>query len=224
MQTLTATSYGEQGGIVSSPPGIACPPTCDAVFPRGTVVSLTGSPVQPNMEFIYWHVGGFPSVSSSGVPGAAGGPPSLAEITDPKNAGTVPCAPGPDGGGAAALINPCQLTLSADVYINAIFRTSGLEVGKPKLQRNLRAGTAHLALQLPAAGQLSLGGVGVRPWQAPRSAHGTVRVPIVAHGPAAARLRRSGRTKVALRLTYTAFDRKPETTTRHVTLLRRLPR
>jgi hypothetical protein len=223
MQTLTATSFGEQGGIVSSPPGIACPPTCDAVFPRGTVVSLTGSPVRPNMEFIYWHVGGFPSVSSSGVPGAAGGPPSLAEITDPKNAGPVPCAPGPSGA-AAALINPCQLTLSTDVYINAIFRTSGLEVGEPKLQRNLRAGTAQLALRLPAAGKLSLGGGGVRPWQAPRSAHGTVRVPIVARGNAAARLRRTGRTKVALRLTYTAFDRKPETATSHVTLLRRLPR
>lgn len=223
MQTLTATSYGEQGAIVSSPPGIACPPTCDAVFPRGTVVSLTGSPVRPNMEFIYWHVGGFPSASYSGIPGAAGGPPSLAEITDPENAGPVPCAPGPDGA-TAALINPCLLTLSADVYINAIFRTSSFDIGKPKLQRNLRDGTAQLALRLPAPGKLSLVGAAVRPWQAPGSVHGTVRVPIVARGNAAARLRRSGRTKVALLLTYTSFDRKPESATRHVTLLRRLPR
>ncbi len=223
MQTLTATSYGEQGLIVSSPPGIACPPTCDAAFPRGTSVSLTGSPLRSNMEFIYWHVGGFPSGSSSGVPGAAPGPPSLAEITDPKNAGPVPCAPG-SGGTAAALTNPCQLTLSADVYINGIFRTSDFEVGKLKLKRNLGTGTAKLLLALPARGKLSVGGAGVRPWQARQPAHGTERVPIVARGAAASRLRRSGRTKVALRFTFTAFDRKPTTAVRRVTLLRRLPR
>ena len=221
MQTLTATSYGEQGGIVSSPPGISCPPTCDAVFPRGTAVSLTGSPMRPNMEFIYWHVGGFPSASSSGVPGAAPGPPSLAEITDPKNAGPVPCAPGP-GGAAAALINPCQLTLSADVYINAIFRTTDFEVGKPKLQRNLRAGTAQLALRLPATGNLSLNGGGVRPGKHPIGSR-DVRVPIVARGTAAARLRHSGRTKVTLRLTYTAFDRNRRPPASHPPVLRRLP-
>ncbi len=223
MQTLIATSFGEQGLIVSSPPGIACPPTCGAAFPRGTSVSLTGSPSRPNMEFIYWHVGGFPSGSSSGVPGAAPGPPSLAEITNPKNAGPVPCAPGPDGA-AAALVNPCRLTLSGDVYINGIFRTTDFEVGKLKLKRNLRTGTAKLLLRLPASGKLSLGGGGVHPWQARQPAYGTERVPIVARGGAATRLRRSGRAKVALRFTYTAFDRKPATAVRRVTLLRRLPR
>jgi hypothetical protein len=44
------------GGIVSEPPGIACPPTCTAPFPAGSQVTLVATP-DPATPFLKWKFG-----------------------------------------------------------------------------------------------------------------------------------------------------------------------
>ena len=44
------------GSIVSEPPGIACPPTCEAPFPAGSQVTLVAAP-DPATPFVGWKFG-----------------------------------------------------------------------------------------------------------------------------------------------------------------------
>jgi hypothetical protein len=50
---LAVVEVDGQGQIVSDPPGILCPGTCAATFPRGTRVTLTASPTAPH-KFLGW--------------------------------------------------------------------------------------------------------------------------------------------------------------------------
>lgn len=50
--TLTVATFGK-GTVTSDLPGIACPPTCQAVFPFGTTVQLKQSPEAPSV-FAGW--------------------------------------------------------------------------------------------------------------------------------------------------------------------------
>lgn len=43
--TVTLTARGGAGSVTSAPPGIACPPTCTAVFPHGASVRLAARPL-----------------------------------------------------------------------------------------------------------------------------------------------------------------------------------
>lgn len=52
-QTVKAKVTGK-GTLVSNPPGISCPGTCEAQFPRGTVVTLTATPRDSSQEFSEW--------------------------------------------------------------------------------------------------------------------------------------------------------------------------
>lgn len=52
-QTLKAQVTG-QGTLVSNPPGISCPGTCEAQFPRGTAVTFTETPKDSSQEFAEW--------------------------------------------------------------------------------------------------------------------------------------------------------------------------
>jgi hypothetical protein len=51
-QTLTVDIDGA-GSVASTPPGIACPGTCSAVFAAGTSVALTATPA-PGQTFVSW--------------------------------------------------------------------------------------------------------------------------------------------------------------------------
>ena len=53
---------GEGGSVVSEPPGIACPPKCDAPFPAGSAVTLVARP-DPSAPFLSWKFGCTPSAS-----------------------------------------------------------------------------------------------------------------------------------------------------------------
>jgi hypothetical protein len=52
-QTVKAQVTGK-GTLVSNPPGISCPGTCEARFPRGTVVTFTETPKDSSHEFTEW--------------------------------------------------------------------------------------------------------------------------------------------------------------------------
>jgi hypothetical protein len=52
-QTVKAHVTGK-GTLVSNPPGISCPGTCEAQFPRGTVVTFTASPKDSSQQFSEW--------------------------------------------------------------------------------------------------------------------------------------------------------------------------
>jgi hypothetical protein len=52
-QTVKAHVTGK-GTLVSNPPGIFCPGTCEAQFPRGTVVTFTATPKDSSQQFNEW--------------------------------------------------------------------------------------------------------------------------------------------------------------------------
>lgn len=56
-QVLKTGARVYPSGATSSPPGISCPPTCEAAFPRGTVVTLTAFPLLSEYEFTGWEGG-----------------------------------------------------------------------------------------------------------------------------------------------------------------------
>jgi hypothetical protein len=201
-QVLISGSWGNGGRVVSSPPGIDCPGVCSAAFDRGTVVTLTGIPPRPNMEFTGWRRG-------VGPPPPIGGPPPIPSPTD------LPC---PDTGKG-----PCQLTMNEDFTIYGTYQLSN-EVRFGKLKRNLGDGTAKLFLGLRAAGSLSLASPAVMAFRESEAKPGTVRLPLIPKGAAKRRLERTGRARVALRIEFRASGNNAETTVRHVTLRQKLER
>lgn len=201
-QVLTSGWFGNTGRIVSSPPGIDCPGVCSAAFDRGTVVTLTGTPLRPSMEFTGWRRG-------IGPPSATGPPPMTPAPTD------LPC-PEPGKG-------PCQLTLNEDLTIYGTYQLSN-EVRFGKLKRNLGEGTAKLFLGLRAAGSLSLTSPAVKAFRENEAKPGTVRLPLIPKGAAKRRLERTGKARVALRIKFRASGNDAETTVRHVVLRQKLPR
>jgi List-Bact-rpt repeat protein len=51
--TIAINAQGGSGSVSSNPPGIACPPTCAAQVPQGSVVTLTATPAA-NARFLGW--------------------------------------------------------------------------------------------------------------------------------------------------------------------------
>ncbi|MGC1167071.1 MAG: hypothetical protein WA862_13290 [Solirubrobacterales bacterium] len=199
-QVLTSGWFGNTGRVVSSPPGIDCPGACSAAFDRGTVVTLTGIPLRPSMEFTGWRRG-------IGPPPALGPPPVALPPTD------LPC---PDPGKG-----PCQLTLNEDFTIYGTYELSN-EVRFGKLKRNLRDGSAKLFLGLRAGGALSMTSRAVRAFRESEAKPGTVRLPLIPKGAAKRRLERTGKARVALRIKFRASGNNAETTVRHLTLRQKL--
>jgi hypothetical protein len=196
-QILATGFYGESGRVVSSPPGIDCPGTCKAAFPRGTVVTLTGLPLLKHSEFASWRRGPPPDLKF--------GPPVA---PDPAE---LPCA-------ATA---PCTFALNEDLTIYGTYRpASWFLIGR--LKRDRGDGTAKLLLRFPRSGAFTLGGGGVVAFHTPSQTFGLVRVPIVPKGAAAAQLRRTGRSRVTLRLRFRTEGGVAKTVVRRVTLLRRV--
>jgi hypothetical protein len=199
---LTSGSFGNGGRVVSSPPGIDCPGICSAAFDRGTVVTLTGIPLRPNMEFTGWRRG-------VGPPPALGPPPVAPAPTD------LPC-PNPGK-------SPCQLALNEDFTIYGTYQLSN-EVRFGKLKRNLGEGTAKLFLGLRAAGSLSLTSPAVKAFRESEAKPGTVRLPLIPKGTTKRRLEQTGKARVALRIKFRASGNNAETTIRQVMLRRKLAR
>jgi hypothetical protein len=52
-QTVKVHVTGK-GTLVSNPPGISCPGTCEAQFPRGTAVTFTATPKDSSQQFNEW--------------------------------------------------------------------------------------------------------------------------------------------------------------------------
>lgn len=198
-QVLRTGYYGNTGRIVSSPPGIDCPGTCAAAFDRGAVVTLTGIPLRPNMEFTGWRRG----VS---LPPAEAPPPAPAP-TD------LPCPGVGDG--------PCQLALNEDITIYGTYQLSNrIQLGK--LKRDLGEGTAKLFVRLPAAGALSLTGNAIKPFREAEAKPGLLRLPLIPKGAAKRRLARTGSTKVSARIKFRSSGNLARTVVKRLTLRQRL--
>jgi hypothetical protein len=200
-QVLTSGSWGNGGRVVSSPPGIDCPGVCSAAFDRGTVVTLTGIPLRPSMEFTGWRRGVGPPPTT--------GPPTVPAPTD------LPCP--------AAGKKPCQLTMNEDFTIYGTYQLSN-EVRFGRLKRNLAKGTAKLFLGLRAGGTLSMTSPALRAFHESEAKPGPVRLPLIPKGAAKRRLKRTGIARVALRIKFRASGNNAETTVRHVTLRQKLER
>ena len=203
-QVLTSGYFGNAGRVVSSPPGIDCPGICAAAFDRGAVVTLTGSPLRPNMEFTGWR---------RAAPWALLPPSALRPR--PRH---PPTPPAPSAGKG-----PCQLTLNEDLTVYGTYQLTN-EVRFGKLKRNLGDGSAKLFLGLRSAGALSLTSRAVRTFQESEAKPGTLRLPLIPKGAVKRRLERTGRARVALRIKFRATGNNAETTVKRVTLRQKLPR
>jgi hypothetical protein len=98
--------------------------------------------------------------------------------------------------------------------------SNAIKVGK--LIRNVRKGTAKLAVSVPDAGTLTLSGKGAK--KATRSSKGaaTLKLPIVATGKAKALLRSKGKAKLKLTLKFSPTGGTSASRFRKVTLIKKL--
>lgn len=199
-QVLATGQYGNAGRVVSSPPGIDCPGVCSAAFPRGTVVTLTGLPLRPNMEFTGWRRGVSPEPP----------PPGSFTFPDPTD---LPCDPHA----------PCTLTLNEDMTIWGTYELSS-RIEIRHLKRDLRDGSAKLFIRLPAAGAFSMTSGDVVAYGDPQTKPGLLRLELTPKGRTKRLLEIRGLAKARLRIKFRASGNQARTLTRTVTLKRRLPR
>jgi hypothetical protein len=188
-QLLMSGSYGNSGGVTSSPNGISCPPSCSAEFDRGTAVTLTGSPLHPNMEFAGW------------LRSPLSGP------TGSVFSSSLPCTG----------IGPCQLVLDEDMTVYGTYVSSNhIQLGKVK--RDLQDGSARLFVKLPAEGEVSIAGRGVEPFRDEQAQPGRLRLPLKPKSQTQRRLARTGKAKVGLRVKFRPPGNRARSTFKSVTL------
>ncbi|HWB69835.1 MAG TPA: hypothetical protein VG518_07645, partial [Solirubrobacterales bacterium] len=94
------------------------------------------------------------------------------------------------------------------------------KIGFGKLKLNKKRGTATLAVKLPSAGKVKLGGKGVVSREATVGGGKTVGLKIKAKGKKAGRLRKAGKVKLRVKATFTPAgpNELPATKSRAVVL------
>lgn len=195
-EVVEASSYGA-GLLVSSPPGISCPPTCATEFPRGTSLTFTATATKPSWRFTEW---GFRNTGFMGPPGA------LVPVQIPS-----PC------GGAAG----CTFTLDHDSKVGAVFDPID-EVTVLRVVRHPRLGRADLLVWAPGEGVLSMYCPKLRTYWSRRVPAGLVRIPLIPTKPTAKTLRRNGHVAVSATVYFRPIEvAGPGTTQVPVTLVRK---
>ena len=98
---------------------------------------------------------------------------------------------------------------------------SGLTLGR--LQRNRKKGTATLTVTVPVPGNgtVTLSGKGLRPQSMPVADIATIQLPVVGRKGIAKALRRRGKRKVGIDVTYTPVGNAAVTLSRTATLVRK---
>lgn len=90
-----------------------------------------------------------------------------------------------------------------------------------KLKRNKRRGTATMTVRVGSAGVLTAAGKRVRPQRREVAAAANLKIPVVAKGKVAKRLRRTGRAKVSVKVSFLPNGGQLATFSKTVLLLRR---
>ena len=137
---------------------------------------------------------------------------------------TAAPAPGSEfagwSGGGCSGTGGCNLVLNGGTNVSASFLPSNrFQFGK--LRRYPSKGTARLALVLPNAGSLSLGGKGVKPVRRKVAKQGTVLLPIAPTRRTRLALAKNGKAKVALAITFVPTGGDRDTVHHRVTLVER---
>jgi hypothetical protein len=89
------------------------------------------------------------------------------------------------------------------------------------VDRNKRKGTAELAVEVPGAGDLELGGAKVKPATAAADGAGEVTLPVKARGKGRKKLKKKGKAKVAAEVTFAPVGGEPSTQSKSVKLVKR---
>ncbi len=163
-QTVKAQVSGA-GTLVSDPPGISCPGTCSAEFPRGTALTFSANPQNPAIKFVEW---GFRSTGYSA----------------PSNPLSPIVVPSPCGGTGG-----CSFTLTADTNVGAVFEPIG-EVDVLRVVRDRRKGQGELLVWAPGPGDLTFFSQALRSYLPGAVPGGLVRIPLIPTKKIARTLRR----------------------------------
>lgn len=195
-QFVRATVSGS-GAIVSSPPGIRCPSSCEAEFPRGSTVTFSAAATSPSVKFVEW---GFRNNGFSGPPNA------LAPIVIPS-----PCG-GPGG---------CAFTVERDTKVGGVFEPIG-EVTFIRIVKDRRTGRGELLVWAPGEGVLSMRSAGVKGYFPGTVTAGMIRIPLIPRKRIARTLHRKGRASVNAEVSFRAIGlNAPRALRVPVTLLRK---
>jgi hypothetical protein len=197
-QSVKAQVTG-QGTLISDPPGISCPGTCSAEFPRGTALTFTQTASNPATKFVEW---GFRNTGYSG----------------PSNALSPIVIPSPCGGTAG-----CSFNLTSDTNVGAVFEPND-EIDVLRVARERRAGKGQLLVWVPGPGQLTLFSEGLRNYFPGGVAGGLVRVPLIPTKKTAKTLRRAHHVTVSAEVSYRPTGASvPSVTELPLTLVRKQP-
>jgi hypothetical protein len=88
----------------------------------------------------------------------------------------------------------------------------------PKLKLNHKTGTATLTLVVPGSGEVVLSGAGLKPLRRPATASGPVTLTVRPTAKTAGRLRRTGKAKLAAKVTFTPSSGSPSSRVVDLTL------
>lgn len=139
---------------------------------------------------------------ATGAPGAPitvhSGSSTLTEIESIAIDATASCPPPSTGTGGTSGPGPTGMGSSSPAS-----QTPSNRFQLGALRRDKRKGTATLALVVPGPGSLKLSGKGVVGAGATSSAAGTVNLPVRPKGKTKAKLKRTGKAKVTLAVTFT---------------------
>ncbi len=95
------------------------------------------------------------------------------------------------------------------------------KVGLGKIDKNVKKGTALLAIKVPGPGKLSVYGAGVKPVKRTVKKAGVVTVPIRAIGRALKTLKETGKVKLVVKIAFTPTGGKKTIRTKTVVLIRK---
>jgi hypothetical protein len=198
-QTVTAQVSGP-GTLVSNPPGISCPGTCKAEFPRGTGLTFSANPENAAMKFTEW---GFRNTGYSGPPNA------LSPIVIPS-----PCKG----------IGGCAFTLTEDTHVGAVFEPND-EIDVLRVVRDRRAGRGQLLTWVPGPGTIGVFSQGLRPDSIGMGGAGVGRIPLVPTKEITKALRKKGHATVFAEVSFQPTGATTSATVAmHLTLVRKAPR
>ncbi|HTU14971.1 MAG TPA: hypothetical protein VMF31_07220 [Solirubrobacterales bacterium] len=104
--------------------------------------------------------------------------------------------------GACSGSDDCQLTLSEDAAVSAVFtKDLSFKVGKPTI--NKRKGTARLPVTVNQKAKVKATGSGVKPKSMGLGTAGTIKLPVAAKGKALKSLRKKGKATLRVKVTAT---------------------
>jgi hypothetical protein len=133
------------------------------------------------------HIGpGFLAANAAAAPPPPPPPPPPPVMSEPPSGTTTGSGSGSTSG------PPAPNTPTAPPVLKA-----------PKLKLNRKAGTATLTLAVPGPGQVAVSGAGLKPQRKVAKAAGPVTLAVRPTAKTAALLRRSGKAKLAAKLTFT---------------------